>query len=71
MAAPRAEDLGKLIVVRDGQGGLKSVGKAIAYCDHPTVIVEMTNGTRIQWAAHLCEVLTLADDVVEQLTTAT
>ncbi len=59
--------LNKLLVARTVQGRLVAVGKCVSYCDAPTVNIQNANGTNTHWPADMCEVMTVSQDVAEQL----
>lgn len=57
----------KLVVGRDGAGGINFVGKVISYTNRPTVTVQLIDGTRVTWPADQCQVSELTVEAVAKL----
>ena len=56
-----------LVVARTGPGSVQFVGRVIAYCDAPQVIIEDADGDQSHWRADMCKVVDIPDDVAEAL----
>ena len=56
-----------LIVARTGPGSVHVVGRVVAYCDAPQLIIEDANGKQTHWRADMCKAVDLPDDVAETL----
>jgi hypothetical protein len=68
VAVPHSDDyLGKLVVARDAQGGIVTVGKCVAYTDRPTLTIQDVSGKQVHWIADLCEAVALDLKAVEAL----
>ena len=59
--------LGKVLVLRDAQGGLVGVGRCMVYCDAPTVMIETSDGKKIHWRADMANDLHVEKDVLDVL----
>ena len=60
-------DNNTLVVARTGPGSVHAVGRVIAYCDAPQVIIEDADGDQSHWRADMCKAVDLCDDVAEIL----
>lgn len=59
--------LGKILVGRYGDDSLNFVGLCIGYCDSPTVIVELPDGSKTNWRADMCTVLVEDEQIAAML----
>jgi len=60
------KDFGKLIAIKWGVGGINEVGRMIAYCDHPQILIETISGEKIWWRADMSEVVA-NEEIVKKL----
>lgn len=59
--------LNKLVVVRNATGDIRGIGICISYTDRPTIGVNLSDGTQIDWIADLCAVYDIGEDAVDLL----
>jgi hypothetical protein len=56
-----SEVLGKTATAKTAQGEFYAQGKVIAYCEAPTVTIELPDGSQVHWRLDLCEIKTNQD----------
>lgn len=61
------EMLGRLVVARTAPGNTVCVGECVAYCDAPSVTIQLPDGTQTHWRADLCQVVDLEPEDVKTL----
>lgn len=66
-----ADDLGKLVVARTGDGMHQGIGLMETYADHPTVQIRGPNGVTFRWPASLCNVVDVPKEAVAEIMDAT
>jgi len=62
-----ADDIGKIVVVKNYQGGVVGRGTMVCYTDKPTCSVNTVDGSQIHWHAETVEEITDKDELLRML----